>query len=36
MKFIKSSGSSQYFSKALEVSEFGHLWELGDFCVRVS
>lgn len=37
VKFIKSSGSSEYFSKALEVSGFGHLCELGelasDLCV---
>lgn len=40
VKFIKSPGSSEYFSKALEVSEFGRLGELGelacDFCVVVS
>lgn len=36
VKFIKSSGSSEYFSKALEVSGFGQVCELGelpcDFC----
>lgn len=40
MKFIKSPGSSEYFSKALEVSGLGHVGKLGelacDFCVVVS